>query len=80
MSDDITSWYTQNKHDHIYICQVFSDDTQLFHKEYVLKSLKLSDKYLVIFKNLKGLGFTVIKIWQFLNVLFGMKYPTICEV
>ena len=52
LSVDVKIWYNE-KHDHT--CQVFSGDTQFFHKENVLQILKLSYKYLKIFKNLKKL-------------------------
>ena len=52
---------------------------RFFHKEYVLQSLKLPEKYLKIFENLKRLEFTIIKFWQFLSFLFSMNYSAIRE-
>ena len=73
----MTSQFDTLKNTTIYTWQVFSCDIQFFHKEYVLQSLKLSDKCQKIFKNLKRLEFTIIKIRQLLNFLFGMNYSAI---
>ena len=41
----MTSKFDRLKNTTIYTCQLFSHDTQLFHKECVFQSLKLSEKY-----------------------------------
>lgn len=72
ISDDFTIWYTKKTRRYVYMSS-FSDDTLFFHNDYVLQSLKLSDKHSIIFRNLKTLEFIVYSINFLLVVTSSSK-------